>query len=168
MQLFFFVGLLLASCVSATERRFLVINDIHLNIESTDYLIPPPGEECTIALLDQIVKQARDQVNKEGIELTAIFIPGDFNRHGLSAKDITIPNPNWPIMIETMTMVINTVQKYFPDTPILPGIGNNDCYYHDQASSADNSTMYYSELRDIFFKNQSSIYNNDTITESWM
>jgi hypothetical protein len=34
-------------------------------------------------------------------------------------------------MLETMTTVMNTIQQYFPGTPVLPAIGNNDCYYHD-------------------------------------
>jgi len=28
---------------------------------------------------------------------------------------------------------MSLVQQYFPGVPILPAIGNNDCYYHDTA-----------------------------------
>lgn len=86
-----------------------------------------------------MVEKAYNQIQEEGIELTAIFLPGDFNRHGLAAYNETVPNPNWDVMLETMTTVMATIQKYFPDTPILPAVGNNDCYYHDQAPSADMS-----------------------------
>jgi hypothetical protein len=123
---------LLASLLHiASAQRFLVLNDIHLNINQTAYKIPPPGEETTQTLLEVMLQQAKDQTTDEGIEITAILLPGDFNKHGLSARNESIPNPNWGIMLETMTTVMNTIQQYFPGTPVLPAIGNNDCYYHD-------------------------------------
>jgi hypothetical protein len=105
------IKLLTTLCLQhiASAQRFLVLNDIHLNINQTAYKIPPPGKETTLTLLEVMLQNAKDQVADEGIEITAILLPGDFNKHGLSAYDETIPNPNWGIMLETMTTVMNTI-----------------------------------------------------------
>jgi hypothetical protein len=38
--------------------KLLVLNDIHLNINTTTYTIPMPGSETTVALLEQVLKKA--------------------------------------------------------------------------------------------------------------
>ena len=43
------------------------------------------------------------------------------------------------------------IVKYIPSVPILPAIGNNDCYYHNDAPPAENATQYYSDLWNVFF-----------------
>lgn len=130
----------------ANASRFLVMNDIHLDINSTSYEIPMTGEKCNIPLFKEMVQKAHAKCQEDKVELTAILIPGDFIEHGLAAWNDTIPNPNWPQMIETFQVVMQILSDEFPGVPILPGIGNNDCYYHDQAPSAENATNYYSEL----------------------
>lgn len=40
----------------ASAQRFLVLNDIHLNINETIYKIPPPGEETTQTLLEVMLQ----------------------------------------------------------------------------------------------------------------
>lgn len=65
--------------------------------------------------------------------MTAILIPGDFIEHGLSSYNRSEPNQAWPEMLDIFETVISMIVEYFPNTPILPAIGNNDCYYHDMA-----------------------------------
>lgn len=48
---------LLYHCINA-QTAYLVINDIHLNINTTSYEIPMPGEETTVSLLNKILEQA--------------------------------------------------------------------------------------------------------------
>lgn len=102
-----------------------------------------PGEVCNIPLLKEIVKKAHEKLKNDGDELTAILIPGDFNEHSLPSYDESLPNPNWPQMIETFQTVMQVLANEFPGVPILPAIGNNDCYYHDQAPPADFAADYY-------------------------
>lgn len=49
-------------------------------------------------------------------------------------------------MLETISTVMSIISSKFPTTPIIPAIGNNDCYYHDLAPPAENATDYYSAL----------------------
>lgn len=103
--------------------------------------------------------------------MTAILIPGDFIEHGLSSYNRSVPNQAWPEMLAIFETVINMVVEYFPNTPILPAIGNNDCYYHDMAPELQDQAQYYTELQDIFFKNvtaNAAIYANQTIMDTWM
>jgi hypothetical protein len=56
-------------------------------------------------------------------------------------------------MKETIAAVVNYIKTYFPDTPILPTIGNNDVEYHNQAPGTQTKTAYYDSLWDIMFVN---------------
>lgn len=44
------------------------------------------------------------------------------------------------------------ITQYLPGIPVFPAIGNNDCYYHNSAPSAENATQYYSDLWTVFFE----------------
>jgi hypothetical protein len=46
---------------------------------------------------------------------------------------------------------MQTLASRFPGVPILPAIGNNDCYYHDLAPYDYAAQDYYSELKNVFF-----------------
>lgn len=71
----------------------------------------------------------------DGEDLHAILIPGDFNEHSLPGRTMEegTPNDQWPQMQRTFRAVVQTLALKFPGVPILPAIGNNDCYYHDMA-----------------------------------
>ena len=79
-------------------------------------------------------------------------MPGDLVRHGLSSYNTSIPNPNWNLMLYTMQQVMSLITQYLPGVPVFPSIGNNDCYYHNDAPSAENATQYYSDLWSVFFE----------------
>lgn len=64
--------------------------------------MPMPGDETTKLLLESVLKKALEEVNLDGVELTAILLPGDFVRHGLAGNDFTVPNPKWPEMLLTI------------------------------------------------------------------
>jgi len=93
---------LLATLTSfSLASEFLVINDIHLNVNAT-YNMPMPGEETSYELLKLVLQDAKDQEKAKGISYTAIILPGDQVRHNLAATDTSVPNPNWPLMLYTM------------------------------------------------------------------
>jgi hypothetical protein len=156
---------LFIACLSAhlsIAAEFLVINDIHLNVNAT-YNMPMPGEETSYELLKIVLQNAQDQAKAKGIIYTAIILPGDQVRHGLAAYNTSVPNPNWPLMLFTMTEVLSLISSYFPTTPILPSVGNNDVYYHDLAPTAENATQYYGELWTRWFENipaNAAIFND--------
>jgi hypothetical protein len=89
----------LATVCAAT--KYLVINDIHLNVNAT-YNMPNPGEETTLFLLEIVLKNAQQQAKDEGFTYTAVLMPGDMVRHGLASYNTSLPNPNWNLMLYTM------------------------------------------------------------------
>lgn len=136
------------------------MNDVHLNIEQTEYEIPMAGEVCNIKLYQTMLDQAAVKVQESGEPLTAIFIPGDYNEHSLPKDDWDTdpytPNDNWGQMKKTFQTVTQLAAEKFPGIPVLPAIGNNDCYYHDQSPLVEydgiqTAEEYYSELQTIFF-----------------
>jgi hypothetical protein len=56
------------------------------------------------------------------------MIGGDFVVHGLSSDDHN--KNNWPQMKEVIADSMKMIQEHFPNTPILPNIGNNDLLHH--------------------------------------
>lgn len=101
-----------------------------------------------------MLQEAAAEEKKSGDAITAIFLVGDLCKHGL-AVDLGTPEDetNWGLMKYTMQEVITAIKETFPDTPILPVVGNNDVEYHDQAPSADIKASYYADLWEIWFKN---------------
>ena len=68
------------------------------------------------------------QVNASGVPLDAIFIPGDFPEHDLSAPKNTVGKgkPNWPQQLYAINAIMQILSTAFPNVPIFPSIGNND------------------------------------------
>ena len=69
---------------ASSALKFLVMNDIHLNVTS-DVYIPMPGHETTIGLLGVMLADMKAQESNSGVKIDAILIPGDFCRHGMAA-----------------------------------------------------------------------------------
>lgn len=111
-----------------------------------------PGEETSYELLKIVLQNAKETAQSKGISYTAIILPGDQVKHGLASYNTTVPNPEWPLMLYTMQEVLALISSYFPTTPILPSVGNNDVYYHDLAPAAENATQYYGDLWNYWFE----------------
>ena len=103
------------------------MNDVHLDIEADPDVMPVFGNETTQVLLNTMLQKAKDSGNV----YDAVLLPGDFVKHGIDSSDTTKPNYEWDLALSTIQTAIETIQSYFPDVPILPAIGNNDCYYHN-------------------------------------
>ena len=75
-----------------------------------------------------------------GEKYDAILVPGDLVAHGvpLSPSD---SSGNYTLLKETLARVAQSFIEYFPDTLVLPSMGNNDGKYHyegiDKADKAD-------------------------------
>ena len=81
-------------------HRLLLINDIHLDIDSTAKF-SDPGDETSPNTLDRVVSEAARREEKSGEKIDAILIPGDFCRHGLAAP-VGADYNNWDTMKKTM------------------------------------------------------------------
>ena len=51
----------------------------------------------------------------------------------------------------THTLVADYMKKYFPDTLILPTLGNNDVKYHYQVPGSDHKDEFYSYMFNEWF-----------------
>ena len=125
------------------------MNDVHLNILDLSKTLPEPGDVCNLHLFETMVNKAHSFIEESGDTLEAILVPGDFNDHSLPAYNLTEPNDKWGQMKETFTTITGTLAEKFPGVPVLSAVGNNDCYYHDEAPKVNtetgvvNSTQYY-------------------------
>ena len=129
------------------------------------------GEVCNPFLFQTMMDKAKLEIDSSSDTLVAILIPGDFNMHGLAAKDTSVPNPNWQQMLDTFTYVTTTLGTMFPGVPVLSAVGNNDCYYHDSAPQVANATDYYTQLRQTMFETvdaNSALLADPNFVDSWM
>jgi len=64
-----------------------------------------------------------------------LLIPGDHAAHNVSAKTLD-SDPTGSIYAavkNNIAAVYQLIAKYFPDTIVLPTIGNNDGHFHNMA-----------------------------------
>ena len=113
----------------ADAYKVLLINDIHLDVNSTQ-LYSEPGTEASITTLNKVLQEAAEEEKKSNEPIDAIFLIGDLCKHGL-AVPIGSETNNWELMKYTMIEAIGAIERHFPQIPILPVIGNNDVVYHD-------------------------------------
>lgn len=123
--------LMLANTVHS--YKVLLINDVHLDVNSTQ-LYSDPGTEASITTLNKVLQEAASEEQSSGVGIDAILLIGDLCKHGLAAP-IGAESNNWELMKYTMQEAISAIEDAFPQIPILPVIGNNDVMYHDQAPS---------------------------------
>jgi hypothetical protein len=135
--------------------RVAILNDLHLNrtydqsctfmrcYDRGDY-----GSDSPAKLVETILEDMQRETD-HGKKYDAIMIGGDFVVHGLSSDDKD--KNNWPQMKEVIADSMKLIQRYFPDTPILPNIGNNDLLHHYQAPSQTERAMFYGDLYSLWF-----------------
>ena len=146
---------ILLSVLHVQALKLAVINDIHLNpnLEDSCSLWPPQlcytlgvyGTDTPVPLFEAILENIKGQHENPD----AILISGDFVVHGLASKNHTYNN--WSEMKIIINQALSMIQAHFPDTPILPNIGNNDVLHHYQAPNSTEKAMYYGDLYDIWF-----------------
>jgi len=80
-----------------------------------------------------------------------ILVPGDIAGHNVSrslGETSSSYDYKYENMLDTLTSVAHSIQQYFPNTLILPTIGNNDTEFHYQSPDFGiNKKSYY----DAFF-----------------
>ena len=163
------IHILLCLSQVSIAHKVLLINDVHLDVNSTQ-LYSEPGTEASPTTLNKVLSEAAADEKKSGDSIEAILLLGDLCKHGL-AVEIDAEETNWELMKYTIQMAINSIVDAFPDVPILPVLGNNDVVYHDQAPAGTFKDEYYSELWEIMFEGVAAnahIVANETIKSTWM
>lgn len=153
-----------------SSRKVLLINDIHLDIDSELYY-SEPGTETNIRTLNKVLSEAAKIEDDSDDMPEAILLIGDLCRHGMAADEgVPVEDTEWEAMKETMIEAITAIKTAFPTVPILPVIGNNDVMYHDQAPNDEIKASYYDDLWEIMFKNvtaNAELAANTTIEQTW-
>jgi hypothetical protein len=82
-----------------------------------------------------------------------LLIPGDHAAHNVSDKtDGSDPTgASYAAVKNNITAVYQLVAKYFPETIVLPTIGNNDGRFHNLAIDESDKADYYSFLYEQWF-----------------
>ena len=78
------------------SHKLLILNDIHLDINSTEYY-SQPGKECNYRTLDLVLSEAAKLEDDSSGPIEAILLVGDLNKHGLATKNLTLTlaETNW-------------------------------------------------------------------------
>lgn len=82
---------------------------------------------------------------------------GDYAAHGLSAIPFQ-PAP-YEELKATIAKAFELTKKRFPNTPIVPAIGNNDPKWHNQFA-LNESADYYNFLYNLWFESHPVRYPN--------
>lgn len=120
----------------------LILSDIHLNLlyqssgSTRDNCFSQEfGKEG--ALLKYGCDPSREffeellaHVSKQVKEIDFILLPGDLVAHDVPLENGEINPFKYRVLKETHAVVIDLIQQNFPDTLILPTMGNNDAKYH--------------------------------------
>ena len=87
------------------------------------------------------------KLKANGEKYDAILVPGDLVAHGVPLTP-GADGGNYTLLKETLARVAEKFIEYFPDTPVLPSMGNNDGKYHYQGIDKADKADYYG----FFFK----------------
>lgn len=138
--------------------RIAIFSDVHLNTtydytcgfsfcydQGTYDLDSPP------ALFSTMLDDLQSNYNSYGKTIDAILVQGDMIVHGLSTSDPS--SNNWPQQKAVLQELIAQLQKRFPNTPVIFGIGNNDVLQHYEAPVPHDKAMFYGDLFTEWFTN---------------
>jgi hypothetical protein len=136
---------------------------------TNDVLAPLGRYGCDppIDLVEKMMKTLADQAE----DFDAIIVPGDFVAHGITYDPKESDSGNYTLLKETLSSVSSLFDKYFPNTPVMPSFGNNDCKYHYQAPYTVEKEEYYSFIYDIWFNKRTAnqkVINGTNVMKTFM
>jgi hypothetical protein len=155
--------------------RVAIVADIHVNTtysEGCGYpLCRERGEykmDGPIKLIEAMLDDLKEQY--EGTHLDAILLTGDFVLHDLAEKDVTKPHL-WESHIRpNLNKAYSLVREKFPNTLLVPCIGNNDIPYHYQTISLELKPLIYGDMYNMWFRDHpvnSKVANLDEIKRNF-
>ena len=87
---------------STYAHKLLLINDVHLNLESTENY-SEPGTETNMKTLNLVLEQAAKLEAEESEPIEAILLIGDLCKHGMALReddfDLPLSDTNWEAML---------------------------------------------------------------------
>ena len=81
---------------------------------------------------------------QQGEKFDAIIVPGDLVAHGVPFDpNNASAGGDYELLKETQRQIAERFHKYFPDTLLIPTLGNNDGKYHYQGIDPELKEDYY-------------------------
>jgi hypothetical protein len=98
-----------------------------------------------------LIRTMFQRFNDKFGKVDVLLVTGDHTAHSVSAKDDDPTGTEYTAVKNNIAQSFNLLKEYFPDTVILPAIGNNDGRFHDSAIDEQSKTDYYQFLYDLWF-----------------
>lgn len=121
------------------------------------------------SMVEKFIEKVAYDYKKKNRKLDLLFLTGDFIAHKVA---MTLGKPDDPdkyaMMKEVLSNISNWVDKYLPDTYILPTLGNNDYLYHYQSPQVARQEDFYNHLYKIWFEdNPKKLPNIENIEKTF-
>ncbi|CDW74027.1 UNKNOWN [Stylonychia lemnae] len=140
------------TCTDGVSKE---IKESHLLTKSADEALGKYGCDPPLSLLETFL----DKISSSEGHLDFIIMPGDLVAHGLPLDPSNPKKGNYELLKQTISSVSQTFAKYFPNTFVLPSLGNNDPKYHYMALNEDDKDEYYGFIYQNWMQTQS--YNSN-------
>ena len=116
-----------------------------------------------------LIRTMLQRFNEKFGKVDVLFVTGDHTAHSVSAKDDDPTGEEYEAVKNNIKQSFDLLKEYFPDTVILPAIGNNDGRFHDSAIDEQSKADYYQFLYQLWFENFSgnSQIDLDLISKSF-
>lgn len=82
-----------------------------------------------------------------------ILMPGDMVGHGIDPHREEFTEEAWEEFQQTVQLTASLMAEAFPDTIVLPSLGNNDGEYHSSAPDESFKSTFYGFMYDTWFAN---------------
>ena len=98
-----------------------------------------------------MIKRMKDENPNPDI----LIAPGDFVAHQYCKKGKSKEESDkYETLKKTISSVASLLRDSFPNSLLLPSMGNNDPEYHYQVPTVNNKNEYYSFVYDAWFKSK--------------
>ncbi|CDW83200.1 UNKNOWN [Stylonychia lemnae] len=136
-------------------QNYFIKNKLKLSyqdlITSSDYaplgrlLCDPPAD---------LIESFMRRINETEGQVDVILLTGDMIGHNLAVNPGVTDKPElYQKLLEVHSQLGQLLNKYFPNSLVLPTLGNNDCRYHYQSPYENDKQEYYSYLFETYFLN---------------
>jgi len=100
----------------------------------------------------ELIKVMLDEVLEKNSQPDIIYLPGDFVGHGYS-QDAggNFSNQTYEVLLNILYNVSAELKIRFPNTLIIPAVGNNDPEFHYQVPDVEEKYSYYDFLFETWF-----------------
>ena len=158
----------------ATSLKVGHLSDLHMHLKYDKHLGPRPAPEegdcmvgsgvhsdivapmgrygCdpNVTLLENLLYNFNESFGKQDV----VFVSGDIVAHHASMpleRNVS-PEQTYSLLLDTYAGVNELLAYYFPDTLVLPVIGNDDTKFHDNPIPDEDKDFFYDYVYNLWFR----------------